>query len=221
MIRKEGDLVLHSFKLQHRPAMGGLQLVSGMLTKRGTVQLQPATNTLVIRDTSAALGQIIPALRDYDRPSRPLIVEVLMVWATRSGVGPSQSDLDADLTKRLRALLPYDNFQTQAETRIFSREGETITYTLGQYKVSFRLGTIVQETEIVEGKEEKKLVVRVGDFRVFLHGRRLGGSRAPTDMAIPLGQSTSWLVSRNESSREALMVILTPQPGGRLVPIQK
>src|SRR5688572_10452442 len=60
MIRKDGELVLHAFTLRHRAATEAIQLVSPLLTKRGTVELQPATNTLVIRDTPAALGQIIP-----------------------------------------------------------------------------------------------------------------------------------------------------------------
>src|ERR1044071_5002475 len=72
MIRKDGELVLHAFTLRHRAATEAFQLVVPMLTRRGTVELQPATNTLVIRDTPAALGQIIPALRRYDRPSQPL-----------------------------------------------------------------------------------------------------------------------------------------------------
>lgn len=221
MIGKEGDLVVHAVKLQHRPAMGGLQLVSGKLTKRGSVQLQPATNTLVIRDTSAALAQILNALRDYDRPSRPLTLDIVMVWATRSGVGPSQSDLPEILTKRLRALLPYDNFQTQAETRLYSREGETITYTLGQYKVSFRLGAMVEEAEKLVGEEKKRVVVPVSDFRVYRHERRIGGSRAATNLIVPLGQTTSWVVARHESSTEALMVVLTLRQGGQLVPLRK
>jgi type II secretory pathway component GspD/PulD (secretin) len=63
MIRKDGELVLHAFTLRNRAAMEALQVVSGMLTKRGTIELQPATNTLVIRDTQASIDQIIPPQR--------------------------------------------------------------------------------------------------------------------------------------------------------------
>ena len=213
MIRKEGELVLHAFTLRHRTATEAIQLVSPMLTKRGTVELQPATNTLVIRDTPAALGQIIPALRDYDRPARPLSLDIYIVRAVRSPVGPSQSDLPEPLTRRLRALLPYDSYHSQAQARLLSREGEAVTYALGgEYEVRFRLGTIV------EGQR-----VRLSDFRIFRRSelRRTGASLIHTNLILPLEQTTSFVLARHEASNEALMVVLTLRPGGQLVPLKK
>lgn len=212
MIRKEGELVLHAFTLRHRPAMEALQLVSKMLTRRGTIELQPATNTLVIRDTPAALGQIIPVLRRYDHASLPLSLDVYIVRATRSRVSgaPVQSDLPEPLTKRLRALLPYENFHGQAQARLSSREGEAVTYALGgEYEVSFRLGTIV------EGQ------VRLSDFRIarVAELRRTGASLINTTLILPLEQTTSFVLARHENSHEALMVVLhlrqTGQPAKR------
>jgi hypothetical protein len=205
MIRKDGELVLHAFTLRHRGAMEAIQLVSPMLTKRGTVELQPSTNTLVIRDTPAALGQIIPALRRYDHPSRPLSLDIYIVRATRSPIGPSQSDLPEPLTRRLRALLPYENYQTQAQARLSSREGEAVTYALGgEYEVRFRLGTIV------EGQR-----VRLSDFRIARRSelRRTGASLIHTNLILPLEQTTSFVLARHEGSVEALMVVLTLRQG--------
>jgi hypothetical protein len=214
MVRKEGELVLHAFTLRHRAATEAIQLVSPMLTKRGTVELQPSTNTLVIRDTPAALGQIIPALRRYDHPSRPLSLDIYIVRATRSVVSgePSQSDLPEPLTRRLRALLPYDNYQTQAQARLSSREGEAVTYALGgEYEVSFRLGAIA------EGQR-----VRLSDFRIARRSelRRTGQSLIHTTVILPLDQTTSFVLARHEGSQEALMVVLTLRQGGQLVPVQ-
>lgn len=198
MIRQEGELVLHAFTLRHRPATDAIQLVFPLLSKRGTVEAQPATNTLVIRDTPAALGRIIPALRGYDHPSRPLSLEVYIVRATRSAVSgaPTQSDLPESLTRRLRALLPYDVYQVQAQARLTSREGEAVTYALGgEYEVSFRLGTIM------DGRR-----VRLSNFRV---ARRAGSPLIHTNLNLPLEQTTSFGLARTEDSQEALMVVLT------------
>ena len=202
MIRKDGELVLHAFTLRNRAAMEALQVVSGMLTKRGTIELQPATNTLVIRDTQASIDQIVPALRRYDRASRPLSLDVYIVRATRTTISgaPVQSDLPEPLTKRLRALLPYDNYHGQAQARLSSREGEAVTYALGgEYEVSFRLGTIV------EGQ------VRLSDFRIarVSEMRRTGASLIHTTLILPLDQTTSFVLARHEGSQEALMVVLT------------
>jgi hypothetical protein len=207
MIRQEGELVLHAFTLRNRAATEAIQIVSPMLTKRGTVELQPATNTLVIRDTAAALGQIIPALRRYDRPSRPLSLDIYIVRATRSSISgaPGQSDLPEPLTRRLRALLPYDNYYGQAQARLSSREGEAVTYALGgEYEVSFRLGTIA------EGQR-----VRLSDFRIVRRAevRRTGASLIHTTLILPLEQTTSFVLARNEGSHEALMVVLTLRQG--------
>ena len=213
MIRKDGELVLHAFTLRNRAAMEALQVVSGMLTKRGTVELQPATNTLVIRDTPAALGQIIPALRRYDHPSRPLVLDIYIVRAQRAQIGPSQSDLPEPLTRRLRALLPYDNYQTQAQARLSSREGEAVTYALGgEYEVSFRLGTIV------EGQR-----VRLSDFRIVRRSelRRTGASLIHTNLILPLEQTTSFVLARNEGSHEALMVVLNLREIAKQRPAQQ
>src|SRR4028118_1131009 len=65
------ELVLHAFALKHRPAGEALALVSPLLSDRGTVELQPRSNTLVIRDTLASLRKIVPTLRAYDHPARP------------------------------------------------------------------------------------------------------------------------------------------------------
>ena len=206
--KEEGELVLHAFTLRHRAATEAVAIVSPLLSKRGTVELQPATNTLVIRDTAAAIGQIIPALRRYDHPSRPLGLDVYLVRAVRSGVGPSQSDLPAPLTGRLRALLPYDSFHTQAQARLSSREGEAVAYALGgEYEVRFRLGTIVDQR------------VRLANFRIL----RRGEERKPlihTNLILPLEQTTSFVLARTEESREALMVVLTLRQGAPLRPVQ-
>ena len=199
VVGKEGELVLHAFTLRHRAATEAVQIVSPLLSKRGTVELQPATNTLVIRDTAAAIGQIIPILRRYDHPSRPLVLDVFIVRAVRSGVGPSLSDLPEPLTRRLRALLPYDSFQTQAQARLSSREGEAVTYTLGgEYEVGFRFGTIVEQR------------VRLSSFRILRRGEgRNGTPLIHTNLILPLEQTTSFVLARTEESREALMVLLT------------
>jgi hypothetical protein len=209
VVRKDGELVLHAFTLRHRAATEAIQLVLPMLSKRGTVELQPATNTLVIRDTPAAIGQIIPALRRYDHPSRPLTLDVYIVRATRATVSgaPVQSDLPEPLTRRLRALLPYDNYHGQAQARLSSREGEAVTYALGgEYEVSFRLGTIV------EGQR-----VRLSDFRIARRSeeRRTGMALIHTNLILPLEQTTSFVLARHEGSQEALMVVLTLRQSGQ------
>src|SRR4051794_2273006 len=48
--KDSGDLVLHAYTMRYRQASDAVSMVFPLLSQRGTVELQPATNTLVIRD---------------------------------------------------------------------------------------------------------------------------------------------------------------------------
>ncbi|HYN23211.1 MAG TPA: hypothetical protein VE078_19790, partial [Thermoanaerobaculia bacterium] len=148
-------------------------------------------------------SRIIPVLRGYDHASRPLALDIYIVWATRPTVSgaPMQSDLPEPLTRRLRGVLPYDSYQVQAQARLTSREGEAVTYALGgEYEVSFRLGTVVTGPR-----------VRLSNFRILrrTEERRAGAALIHTNLILPLEQTTSFVLTRNEESREALMLVLT------------
>ena len=206
-----GDLVLHAHAFKHRQASDAVALVYPLLSKRGTVELQPSTNTLVIRDTSAALTRIVPALRSFDHPSRPLTLEIWIVRAERSPISgrPSHSDLPEAMTQKLRALLPYDVYEVQAQAQLASWEGQAVTYMLGgEYEVSFRLGTVLAERP---GNRR----VRLSDFRIVRRGeeRRTPAKLIHTNLNLPLAQTTSFGLARTEKSPEALMVLLTLREG--------
>lgn len=202
-----GDLVLHAYALKHRKANEALPLVFPLLSPRGTVELQPGTNTLVIRDTMAALGRIVPTLRSFDHPARPLTLELYIVRATRSGKPEEiRSDLPASLTSRLSALLPYNVYQVRAQALLGSLEGQAVTYALsGDYEVSFRVGTVLPPGR-----------VKLSDFRVLRRNDR-GGPQPQllihTNLSLQLDQTTSLGLARSEASPEALMVVLTLRHG--------
>jgi hypothetical protein len=207
--RGADELVLHAYTLKNRQASDAISLVFPLLSQKGAVELQPATNTLVIRDTPVALARIIPVLRSYDHPSRPLTLEVVLVKARRSPIsGPPilHSDLPEEQTRRLRALLPYDIYEVQAQTRLDSREGQAVTYVLGEeYEIGFRFGILTTDGQRV----------RLSDFRIL---RRNDEHKADqplihTNLNLWVDQTTSFGLARNEASREALIVVLTLHRG--------
>lgn len=207
-----GDLVLHAYTLKYRKASEALPLVSPLLSPRGTVELQPGTNTLVIRDTITTLGRIVPTLRSYDHPARPLTLELYIVRASRTAAPGVRSDLPDSLTRRLRALLAYNVYAVQAQALLASFEGQAVTYAVsGDYEVSFRVGTV-----IAPGR------VKLSDFRISRRGTasrsNVRGGPQPqllihTNLSLQLDQTTSLGLARNENSPEALMVVLTLHQG--------
>jgi hypothetical protein len=201
-----GEVVVRAYTLKHQRAGEALSLVYPLLSPRGTVELQPQGNTLVIRDTQATVKRIMPVLRAFDHPARPLRLEVIMVRASRSPVSPPvrRSDLPEQLTNRLQALLAYDVFETQAQAQLGGVEGQWVVYDLGpEFRVSFRFGTLLDEQR-----------VKLSNFRI---SRRVEGrpeaTLLQTNLNIRIDQTTSLGLAKSEASREALMMVLTLREG--------
>lgn len=201
------ELVLHAYTLRYQQAIEAVPLIQPLLTGRGTLELQPGGNTLVIRDTAAALGRIVPVLRNFDHPAQPIKVEILIVRASRAVVSPpvARSDLPEPLTRRLRELLPYESYELQAQAQLASQEGQAVAYELGDdYVVSFRLGTLLEAKRI-----------RLANFEV---SRRAGKSKSTlplvhTSLNLCLDQTMSLGLARSEGSRDALIIVVTVRHG--------
>lgn len=206
------ELVLHAYTLRYQQAIEAIPLVQPLLTGRGTLELQPGGNTLVIRDTAAALARIVPVLRAFDHPAQPLKVEILIVRASRAVVSPPvpRSDLPEGLTRRLRELLPYEVYEMQAQAQLGTQEGQAVAYELGDdYVVSFRLGTLL------EGKR-----IKLANFEV---SRRNGKSKSTvplvhTSLNLCLEQTMSLGLARSEGSRDALIIVVTVHHGDQRDP---
>lgn len=209
----DDEPILHAYAFKHKRASDAIALVHPLLSPRGTLELQPADNTLVIRDSPAAIAKIIPLLRNYDRPARPLRVEILIVRASRSAVSPQMihSDLPEEMTRRLHDLLGYDNYDVEARGALSTQEGEAATYEMGpEYQVSFRSSLLPQRR------------VRLSDFQIVRRPPRRSG-QAPaaaqvlirTNMNLSVDRTMSLGLAKSEASREALMVVLTVRDGER------
>lgn len=205
--RDTAELVLHAYTLRYQQAIEAIPLIQPLLTGRGTLELQPGGNTLVIRDTATALARIVPVLHAFDHPAQPLKVEILIVRASRAVVSPqvNRSDLPEPLTRRLRELLPYEIYEMQAQANLGSQEGQAVAYELGDdYVVSFRLGTLMEAKRI-----------RLANFEV---SRRAGKSKSTvplvhTSLNLCLDQTMSLGLARSEGSRDALIIVVTVRHG--------
>ena len=200
------EVVLRAYTFKHQRASEALALVYPLLSPRGTVEYQPQGNTLVIRDVDSAIRRIMPVLRGFDHPARPLRLEVIVVRASRSEVSPPlpRSDLPEQLTKRLHNLLKYDVFETQAQAQLAGVEGQWVVYELGpEFRVSFRFGTLLENQR-----------VKLSKFRI---ARRVEGraeaTLLETNLNLRLDRTSNLGLAKSEESREALMLVLTLRDG--------
>ncbi len=197
----EGNVRLHVFTLQHQRAADALAVVRPLLSSRGVVELDEAANTLAVRDTLPALSRVTLAVRGFDHVARGLRFDVQLVHAELASLSPvPRSDaLDPELLAKLRQLLRFQHYALIGRATIASREGELVTYDIGNgYRLAFRVGTLMDERR-----------VRLGDLTML----RLapGGSQNAllrTAINLSLGQPLILGLTRDESSDRALMLVL-------------
>ncbi|HSL81516.1 MAG TPA: hypothetical protein VLF66_01995 [Thermoanaerobaculia bacterium] len=197
---REENLQVYAYTLRHKPAGEALVLIRPLLSRRGTVELQPRNNTLVVRDTLAALGRIVPALRGYDRPPEDLRVKVMIVRAdSRPMAAPGVESLPGWLEDRLRELLRWDHYQVLAQAGLDTREGQSLTHELGElYGVSFRIGTLLQDERL-----------KLHDFKLWRAGAGDGKYLLEATLHLWLHKPKVVGLANSESSDHALMVVLT------------
>jgi len=201
------DLALHAYAFKYRQASEAVRLVYPLLSQGGTVELQPATNTLVIRDTNTALNRILPVLHTFDHPLRPVVMDLYIVRASRSQVSPpvARSNLPDTLTRKLRALFTYDSFEVQAQTQLSSIEGQSVTYAVADdYRVTFRNGALSPDQQL-----------SLADVHILRRTNR----RAMVPLAyystvnLRLDQPTTLGLAKSEASPEALLFVLILRSG--------
>lgn len=203
------DLVIEAITLRYRNAAQAVQVVHPLLSGRGTVELQPGGNTLVLRDVPRAIERIMPLLREFDQPANLVTVRVQIVAASSetggSQVGPS---LPAALISRLQDLLRYENYSLLAKTEFAVQEGLEAAYELSnEYRVDFMLGRLLEDRRI--------------SLKGFKISRRRGdGEMAPlihTNLNLNLGRPMVLGLAESESSDRALMVVVECQQGEMLL----
>lgn len=197
---QDENLQVYAYTLRHKPAAEALVLIRPLLSRRGTVELQPRGNTLVVRDTLAALGRIVPTLRGYDRPPEELRVQVMLVRAfSRPVPATGGRSLPAWLEERLQGLLRWDYYTVLAEAALDAREGQDLVHEVGDlYGVSFRMGTLLQDER-----------VKLHDFKLWRAGDEAGKALLEANLHLWLRKPKVVGLANSESSDHALMVVLT------------
>lgn len=198
------ELVVHAHTLRHQPAAEALALIHPLLSQRGSVQLQPGGNTLVVRDEAAVVKRITALLREFDHPAQKMAMRIQVV---RAGDGGNGEKLGPELAGRLRELLRYDSYRVMAETDLEAREGEQVGYELGQeYRIVFQLGTLMSGERI-----------KLHDFEVTRRAEVEEPQRLlRTQVNLRLGRPMILGLTKDESSRRALLLVLTcTLAGGR------
>jgi hypothetical protein len=197
----EPPLVTEVYTFSYRPAGQAIGEVEGLLSPRGTVELQKRGNALVIRDSPSVVRRVLVRLRDYDRPPRRIRIEIQIVRAGDASVvqEPGSPQLSSEIAQRLRELLRFESFVLVAQAGLEVREGERVAYQFGgDHRVEFELGVLTANRQL-----------RLGDFIV---GHGPASEARPlihTNLNLTLDRPMVLGLAQTEASERALMVVLT------------
>jgi hypothetical protein len=193
---------LHVHTLNYQSAAETVGIVHPLLSTVGSIELQPETNTLVIRDRPEPLRRVAEALAAWDHP--PLDVELglrLVRAAVGGGASAAPRPLPEPLVSRLRQLLRFESFEVLGEAEFSVREREAVAYRLGdQYEVSFRLGTLYRRSLKLHGFQVARGTPTEAPDRLI-----------QTDLSVTDDRPMVLGLAASEASDRALMVIVSMQ----------
>jgi hypothetical protein len=188
--------IRHAFTLQHQRADDALEWMQGEMSPHGTIELQRATNTLVLRDASSVLEHLLALLRDFDHPRRQIEFEISILEASRRGSGDPRSELPAQLTDELRNWLAFTSYRLLGEGHFEAMEGEDVRFEIGaEFRLGFRVGTVLLDRRVkLYGVEIERSRGDALDESVF-NGHLNVWVGKPLVLALPYrGSSSSGLV---------------------------
>lgn len=213
----DSRLRVYAYTLKHQPAHEALQQVRPLLSTRGTVEVQPGGNTLVVRETQGIIDRVARLLERFDHPPEELRFDIRIVRAgpKRSGISPPQpenevlsaAELPESLAAQLREYLRYDDYRVLAEAGLKTLEGEEVTYSLGQtYSVSFRSGTVMAGQRVkLEGFRILKQINNPANKGRQLPPRELFHAT----LNLWLDRPFNLVLAQDEKRQEALMVAIS------------
>lgn len=203
-------LELHAYRLEHQSAREARGVVESLLSDRGTVELDRATNTLILREEPSTLSKILPFLRDFDHPPRLMRIDIHILRTHRHRISPvlPSDDLPKHLVEGLGKMLRFSSYRLLAQARLTSREGERVHYELGgDYEVDFRVGTVLLDQRI-----------RLRGFRVRAKEHAAAAASASgtepkrlfySDLNLWLDQTLALGFAQDEASDRSLVVAIT------------
>lgn len=162
------EVVIHVYKMRHQSADDAWAVVVPLLSPRGRLEVRKEDNTLVLRDSEAAIARILPEIVAFDHLAQPVDVELWLLRASGSQVSPplvpQVKGVPAELMRSLSERFAYQHYGLIGSSKVQATEGKRVTFHVGgDYVVRFRLGTILGEQRLKLNEFEVVLMPDNGD----------------------------------------------------------
>jgi hypothetical protein len=202
-------VVVRVFALKYRSADDALPLVRPLLSDAGSVMLEPRTNELTVRDTSASVERAAQAIAAYDIPLRGVDVAVTLLKATSDPkAAPSKTDVSEEIRgigERLKKLFNVTDFTRLDSVVVRGMEGQRVAYVIGaSYHLQFVLDPSRDGRRIQFRDLSLERVRREG-------GKETRGEILHTTINVNMGQPYILGVGKDESAQGALFLVFFPE----------
>lgn len=210
----EDRVVAKSFEVRYRPIADAVDLVSAVLSDRGSVSMQPRLKRIVVQDRAEVLERVAGMLADFDIPPRAVEVTVSLFLGTdRRTAEAGRNALPPEVARELRGVretladftrwTAYDALGSRAVACV---EGSEVTADISpEYRVWF----VVDGVSQAEGEDRVSFrrfrlmrVIRTGD----------GGERTEnlydTGIVLPAGRDLLLGAAQSPDSDRALFLKL-------------
>jgi len=192
-------LSVRPFQFKHKEADKAAVIIKSLLSSEGTMNIQPATNTLVVTDRAENLKTIAAALAQYDGEPVAIQLSVRLVSAGRvEGAARVPEELK-DVAAKLR-MLQYNSLENLGSANIDTREGQPGMVELEHgYRADFKIGEYDPVTKSVQ----------VIDFKLSRAQKDQLAEVLKTTLNLRIGVTHILAATRAAGSDRAVMLVMT------------
>ena len=194
-------LAVRSFTFKFKQADKAAAAIKPLLSKEGSMSIQPSTNALVVTDRAENMKAVAKMIGDFDKAPQNFRLSIRIIGASRVEGTPKIPDDLKDVSRKL-AMLPFNSYEAVGEATVQGKEGDPglINMPTG-YRADFKFGEYDPASDSIA----------VNDLQIA----RLTGAQKDqltpllkTTLNLTIGQPYILGAAKGPQSQRALMIVL-------------
>jgi Bacterial type II/III secretion system short domain len=194
-------LAVRSFTFKFKQADKAAAAIKPLLSKEGSMSIQPSTNALVVTDRAENMKAVAKMIGDFDKAPQSFRLSVRIIGASRVEGTPKIPDDLKDVSRKL-AMLPFNSYEAVGEATVQGKEGDPglINMPTG-YRADFKFGEYdpASDSIAVNDLQISKLTGAQKDQLTSL---------LKTTLNLTIGQPYILGAAKGPQSQRALMIVL-------------
>jgi hypothetical protein len=197
----KASLAVRTFTFKFKQADKAAAAIKPLLSKEGSMSIQPSTNALVVTDRAENMKAVAKLIGDFDKEPQSFRLYVRIVGASRVEGTPKIADDLKEVARKL-AILPYNSFESVGEATVQGKEGDpgVIDMSTG-YRANFKFGEYNPASDSIAVND-----LQIAKLTGAQHDQLT--SLLTTSLNLTIGQTYILGASKAPQSQRALMIVL-------------